>query len=125
MHTVSDLMLRDQIREEVQRITMVIEALTGLKTNWNGEFEFAPTQARFKGLKPFGCSILLREDLARNDIRWRTLIHEAFHAVSAGYNQIDFDQNVGYEEGVVEQLHRLFRPRILAQLEVTVRSEEH
>lgn len=112
--------LHSQIVSEIRGITTHIEAWTGLKSNWNGQLEFAPTEAGFRGLKPFTCSILLRVDLAPNSIRWRTLIHEAFHAFSAGYNRIDFTQNIGWEEGLVEQLQRMFRLRILTALDVGV-----
>ena len=112
--------LHTQIVGEISGITTRIENWTGLKSNWNGQLEFASAEAGFRGLKPFTCSILLRVDLAPQSIRWRTLIHEAFHAFSAGYNQIDFTQNIGWEEGLVEQLQRLFRPRILTALGVDV-----
>lgn len=112
--------LQAQVVEELGRITTYIEQTTGVSSNWNGLLNFVPVEAGFRGMKPFSCSIQLRVDLATRPTRWRTLIHEAFHAFSAGYNQSDFAQNVGWEEGVVEHLQRLFRPRILAALDVDV-----
>ena len=105
--------LQAQITQELRDIAAAIEQLTGLRSNWNGELNLVPPDVRYRGLKPFTCAVHLRVDLAADDLRWRTLIHESFHAISAGYNQLDFDQNVGWEEGVVEQLQRLFRVRIL------------
>ena len=105
--------LQAQITGELQQIAAAIEQLTNLRSNWNGELVLVPLEARYRGLKPFSCAVHLRADLAADDLRWRTLIHESFHAVSAGYNHSDFDLYVGWEEGVVEQLQRLFRARIL------------
>jgi hypothetical protein len=111
---------RDRIASELRQIAEAIEQLTGLRSRWNGEVEFAPAEARFLGMKPFDCRIVLRADLISQDVRWRTLIHESFHAVSAGYNPTDFEENVGWEEGVVEKLQRLFRVRILDRMGVSV-----
>jgi hypothetical protein len=105
--------IQAQITGELRDIAVAIEQLTGLRSNWNGELILVPPDVRYKGLKPFTCAVHVRTDIATDDLRWRTLIHEAFHAVSTGYNQVDFDQNVGWEEGVVEQLQRIFRVRIL------------
>lgn len=48
------------------------------------------------------------------------MIHEALHAVSAGYIREDYQDFQGWEEGVVEQLQRLLRARVLSHLRVTV-----
>ncbi len=48
------------------------------------------------------------------------MIHESLHCHSVGYNGTDFRQQRGWEEGVVEQLQRLFRSQILADLGVHV-----
>ena len=42
------------------------------------------------------------------------------HACSAGYNRVDFEQSVGWEEGVVERLQRSLRAQIFAKLAVHV-----
>lgn len=59
-------------------------------------------------------------DLADQDTRWTTLIHEALHAVSAGYIREDYQDFQGWEEGVVEQLQRFVRAHVLSRLRVTI-----
>ena len=49
-----------------------------------------------------------------------TLTHEALHCVSVGFVRNDYEQAPGWEEGVVEQMQRLLRPRVLARLSVSV-----
>lgn len=44
------------------------------------------------------------------------LVQEALHSISVGYNSNDFRQYRRWEEGVVEQLQRMFRPTILGSL---------
>lgn len=95
--------------------------MTGLRTNWNGVVDLVP-DAHFKGKKPFSCAILLAADLASQNVRWRTLIHECLHAFSAGYNPLDFENYPGWEEGVVEQLQRLLRPTLLLEMGLDIDS---
>lgn len=111
--------LTAQIREELERIIPIVEELTELPSHWNGIAELIP-DAEYRGRKPFSCSIVLDATLAEQPERWATLIHEALHAVSAGYIPTDFRDFRGWEEGVVEQLQRLWRPAILARLNVSV-----
>lgn len=106
-----------QIHAELQQITAIIEQITGLVSNWNGEVELV-VNAGFKGKKPFTCGIQIDAVLAAQEARWRTLIHESLHAVSVGYTRRDYMENVGWEEGVVEQLQRLLRSTILQQIGV-------
>lgn len=116
---MSDDALTAQIRDELARIVPIVSELTGLPSNWSGRVELVD-DARFRGRKPFGCDIELRTSLARQDARWRTLIHETLHTVSVGFNRADFQANVGWEEGVVEQLQRLLRQDVLARLSIKV-----
>ncbi len=97
----------------------VLGELTGLDSRWNGEVELSQ-DIRAYGRKPFSCRIVLNERIAEQPVRWRTLIHEALHSFSAGYNSGDYRAWRGWEEGVVEQLQRLLRPSVLAQIAVTV-----
>ena len=108
-----------QVRDELVLILSVLSRLTGLPSHWNGELVLVP-DAGFKGKKRFSCSILLDAALASQEVRWRTLIHEALHALSAGYNQVDYNALTGWEEGVVEQLQRLMRPKVLTALGVFI-----
>jgi hypothetical protein len=111
--------LEAQTRGELESIVAVLTELTGLTSRWSGQLELVP-EAGFKGKKPFRCDILIDEGLARQEIRWTTLIHEALHSFSAGYLRDDYQNFQGWEEGVVEQLQRLLRPSILAAMNVTV-----
>lgn len=108
-----------QIEKEIQHILAIVENMTGLSSRWNGQVELVP-DADFKGKKPFRCHILIHADLASQEVRWATLIHEALHSVSAGYVRDDYQAFRGWEEGVVEQLQRLLRPAILASLGVDI-----
>lgn len=111
--------LTEQIRNELSRIMPVVSELTGLSSNWNGQVDLVEG-ASYRGVKKFECGIHIRASLARDEVRWRTLIHESLHAVSVGFNRLDFQANVGWEEGVVEQLQRLLRREILAALSAEV-----
>lgn len=108
-----------RVQQELVAIIALLGEMTGLTSRWNGEVELAQ-DPRALGRKPFTCRIVLNERLVNHPARWRTLIHEALHSFSAGYNREDYQAWRGWEEGVVEQLQRLFRPSILARLSVTV-----
>ena len=111
--------LTAQVRAELEQIMPLVSHLTGLPARWNGWVELV-TEADFKGKKRFGCDIQIAVELAEQDARWATLIHESLHCHSAGYNGIDFRTYRGWEEGVVEQLQRLLRPQILSAPHVSV-----
>src|SRR5687767_14571263 len=108
------------IIEELESLRREIELLTGLTSRWNGNVILAPADAPYRGLKPFRCDVHLRADLVYAEVRWRTLIHELLHSVSAGYNQTDYNALKGWEEGVIEQTQRLLRGRILRNMGVIV-----
>ncbi len=72
--------------------------------------------ANFRGKKRFSCLIQIDSNLARQEDRWLTLIHEALHCVSAGYVATDYREYPGWEEGVVEKMQRLLRPLIAGHL---------
>lgn len=109
-------------QQELVDIVAVLTELTGLSSRWSGRVELVP-EAEFKGKKRFICDIQIDAALAGQEARWTTLIHEALHSVSAGYIRDDYQDFQGWEEGVVEQLQRLFRPRVLSRLGVTVTPE--
>jgi hypothetical protein len=114
--------LEAQIAGELRQILPIIEEVTGLASRWNGTLELVP-EANFKGKKPFSCSILMETALARQDIRWRTSLHELLHSVSAGYNSGDYNAYLGWEEGIVEQLQRIIRPEVLERLGIVLPEE--
>ena len=114
---MEDLQARTQ--QELAAIILILTEPTGLPSRWSGRVELVP-DAGFKGKKRFVCDIQIDFALTGSDQRWTTLIHEALHAVSAGYIRDDYQQFQGWEEGVVEQLHRLFRSRLLLRLGVDV-----
>ena len=112
---MDDLEARTQ--QELTAIILILTELTGLPSRWSGRVELVP-DAEFKGRKRQRCDIQIDAGLAAQDERWPTLIHEALHSISAGYNANDFRDFRGWEEGAVEQLQRMFRPVVLARLGV-------
>jgi hypothetical protein len=114
---MDDLEARTQ--KELADIVAVLTELTGLPSRWSGRVELVP-EADFKGKKRFICDIERNATLAGQDERWTTLIHEALHSLSAGYIRDDYQDFQGWEEGVVEQLQRILRLRVLSRLRVTV-----
>lgn len=111
--------LTAKVRAELEQIMPLLSAYTGLPTRWSGVVELVP-EAGFKGKKRFTCDILTDAALADQDVRWATLIHESLHCHSAGYNGTDYRQHRGWEKGVVEQLQRLLRPRLLSSIGVSI-----
>ncbi len=109
----------DKIGSELRDIINVVSKIIGYSSHWSGVVKLVQ-EADFKGQKPFQCDILLNANLALDESRWRTLLHEALHSFSQGYNREDFENFRGWEEGVVEKLQRLLRPGILSALAVTV-----
>ena len=97
----------------------LVSALTGLPTRWSGVVELVEG-ADFKGKKRSVCDIQLAANLAVQDARWTTLIHESLHAVSVGYNLSAYQSLPGWEEGVVEQAQRMLRDEILAQIGIVL-----
>ena len=110
---MDDLEARTQ--KELADIVIVLTELTGLPSRWSGRVELVP-DAKHKGLKQPSCGIEVDAQLAEQDLRWLTLTHEALHSLSPQYNSTDFRELRGWEEGVVEQLQRLFRPEIFSRL---------
>jgi len=104
-----------QVQQELVSLVEVLGELTGLTSRWSGEVELSQ-DPRASGRKPFSCRIVLNERLADQPVRWRTLIHEALHSFSAGYNMTDYQACLGWEEGVIEQTQRLLRPVVLERL---------
>ena len=99
---------------EVSAIEPIISRITRLPSRWKGEIEIH--DGGDKGTKPFRCNMQLSTSIVGSDARWRTLIHEDLHAHSAGLSNESFVSNRGFEEGVVEQLQRLLRDQIIAEL---------
>jgi len=109
-------------RQELVDILAALTELTGLPSRWSGRVELVP-EAEFKGRKRPICDIQLDADSVTKDSRRATLVHEAIHGISVGYNSSDFRQFRGWEEGVVEQLQRIYRPVVLGRLGISVASE--
>lgn len=114
---MDDLTARTQ--QELTDIIVALTELTGLPSRWSGRVELVP-DAEFKGRKRQVCDIQINAGLAAQDERWPTLIHEALHSISAGYNANDFRNFRGWEEGVVEKLQQIYRPLIFSRLGVEV-----
>ena len=110
---------QEQVRAELEQIRPCLEELTGLVSNWNGSVVLTE-DALFKGMKPYGCEIRIGDRFSEPQERWTTLIHEMLHACSVGYNRVNFEQHIGWEEGVVEHLQRSLRGQIFARIGVHV-----
>jgi hypothetical protein len=108
-----------RITLEVSDVIAALSQILESPSNWSGTVELVQ-EAGFKGQKPFRCDILLNAALEKDDARWRTILHEALHSFSQGYNREDFESFRGWEEGVVEKLQRLLRPAVLSALKITV-----
>jgi hypothetical protein len=107
-----------RIAREIRSILEVVCEITALTSNWSGTLQLVEN-AEFRGRKPFSCSIQIASDLAQTVDRWPTLIHEALHAISAGYSSIDYQAFRGWEEGVVEKTQRLIREEVMSRLGVS------
>jgi len=103
---------------EIGKVLEIVCDITGLTSNWNGVLMLVEN-AEFRGRKPFSCSIEVASDLVQTVDRWPTMIHEALHAVSAGYSSNDYQAFRGWEEGVVEKLQRLIRPIVISRLGIS------
>lgn len=111
------------IEADLRRIVAELEQLTGLLSLWNQRVEVVlETSAAFGG-KTFSCLIRIRADIAASDLRWPTLLHEAFHCFSVERSPDASLNFTGYEEGVVEQLQRLYRQELLDTLGVNIQPD--
>ena len=117
----------ERLTNEVQKIIAAVEQRTGLSSRWNGEVVVVDSiSALLLSRKPFlakkewSCRITRLEQIASSDLRWRSLIHEALHSVSAGNREADYVAFIGWEEGVVESLQRLYRPELLKEIGVSI-----
>lgn len=110
-----------QLATDVAAIVTEVERLTGVQSRWSGKIGIgtelnAIGRPRYFGAKAWNCDIVVHQSRLLSPFRYSTIVHEAFHAVSSGLNQADYDAFVGFEEGVVEQCTRLFRAVIMANV---------
>ena len=111
--------LLQQLQSDTRAIVTEVERLTGTMSNWSGNVVVGTEQditglPLYLGAKLWSCDIALHQSRLSSPARYSTLVHEAFHSVSAGLNNLDFQQWRWWEEAVVEQCTRLFRISILA-----------
>ena len=116
------------IMEEVRQIISATEEFTGLPSRWNGGLLIladasgearaagALSRALYLAKKEWNCGITVLESVLQNDLRWRTLLHEAIHSVSVGLTEPNYQRLRLWEETVVESLQRLYRPRLFVRL---------
>ena len=119
-----------QVLEELKAVRDAVERLTGLRSRWSGSVVLMNSREimAMRGQpvlaeKRWSCDILLNTALMSSPTRWRTYIHEMLHSVSIGLNEQDLRRMRGWEEGVVEQMQRLLRPRILTDVGIVVPEE--
>lgn len=97
---------------EAEAMRAELENTIGTPSAWNGTLKQGA--GRNWGVKNWDCSVGLNVAMTeRLAIRYPTLIHEMIHAQSTGLRPNHYPSNVGWEEGVVEKLQRLLRPRVL------------
>ena len=111
--------LETQVRDELSAITGFLEERLGRRSRWNGEVELSDDPG-INGRAMWSGRIAINRHLARSNVRWRTEIHEALHLLSVGLTPQSYLDFQGWEEGVVEQLQRLFRPHVLSALTIAV-----
>ena len=109
-----------QLQADTRAIVTEVERVTGRKSNWSGVVVLGADLDSFGlplylGAKPWNCDIALHQSRLSSSARHSTLIHEAFHSVSVGLNESDYQQYRWWEEAVVELCTRLFRADILAR----------
>ena len=102
-----------------RRIEEVIGRITGRPSAWSGGI-YAVDDLGASGLKEWGCEIYLDGDLEQGIDGPFVLIHEMFHAHSAGATgldaPLDYAATPGLEEGVVESLTVMHAPAILREV---------
>lgn len=80
----------NRLLAELQSVERAIEELTPLRSHWSRTLRLETVEGE-RGSKSFDCDITLRPNIASSSIRWRTLIHEMFHACSVGFHVHDFN----------------------------------
>lgn len=115
----------ERITEEIRRVVAEVEALTGLRSRWNGSVTVLDDRTAamlsrepFFARKDWSCALTVLDPVASAPSRWRTLIHEALHSVSVGLTAQSYAQVPLWEEAVVENLQRVYRPAFLHSLGV-------
>jgi hypothetical protein len=111
--------LTQEAKQDLQQIGKALSLLIGLTSRWSGTVELRD-DPRMYGEASYAFDIRLNLRRQRQDVRWRSMIHEVLHTCSAGYNRLGYEALPGWEEGVVEALQRLLRPDILKELGVAV-----
>lgn len=121
--------VQEKAEEETRLRVLLVEEIIGLRSRWSGRIVWEDTAMqvqrgrRVLGEKRWNCDILMHVDLCNKPRRWRTLLHELLHSVSAGMNEPDYQRFRGWEEGTVEWLQRRHRPEILHSLGINVPAE--
>ena len=75
----------ETVAGELRQIERVLTEIIGRPSRWSGRVELTDDPAVW-GAKPYGCDIVINENLRGKDKRWRTFIHEMLHSYSVGYN---------------------------------------
>ena len=92
------------------------EAPRNLPSRWNGTVDLE-SMAGTAGGKAQDCSIKFNKRLWNEDeYKYSTLPHEWLHSVSPLRDIMDYVRMRGWEEGPIEGMTRIMRPRILERL---------
>lgn len=124
---MTDTETLDAIRKEMTPLApRVMEALNSLPpsgsgllvSRWNSKIDlFVPRDASQKdsGIIRRDGTIEIAARRIEEPERWRTYLHELVHAHSPLSSVTDYEDNIGWEEAVVEGLQRRIRPSILGK----------
>jgi PAS domain-containing protein len=109
-----------QVASELQLVKLFWERnLPGIASRWSGDYEVRD-YALAPGVKEPNCNIILDRSILWSDFRWVVYSHEMLHSFSAGFEAaVYYERLRGWEEGVVESLERLLRPKLLDELQIS------
>lgn len=108
---------------DLQQVVELVETHTGRTSQWSGSLQVRGLEFGFAGQKHRSCGISIHEDvLVVPAQRWSTMIHEALHSVSGAFSASGSPDS--WEEAIVEQMQRIIRPAILADLGMQIAADE-
>jgi hypothetical protein len=118
-----DDMTDRETQEAHGTLTQVVDALSellGRPSRWTGSLEL--TDSLFSsGVAHLDGRIKITRAVWRQpQYRWRTVVHEALHLCSPPYTSHEYSLSRGWEEGVVEQMQRLFRQEVFLRIGVAM-----
>lgn len=113
-----------EVTEQIKMTQPAVEKATGRESRWTGTLTLDPA-ATFSGKVDYNMNMTLSTGiLDEQHYKWRTIIHELLHTISPQFSRMEFDNNPGWEEGVVEQMQRMIRQSVLRDVGVAIPEED-